>query len=111
MALRPGENYINSPVRLYVNFQTSAGIDTDPATVTLKLRAPCGIETSYVFLTDAALQQTDAGDYTCDVTPDEAGRWFYRWETTGTGTTAVKEGTFTVQNSVFYDTWNTDYAV
>lgn len=112
MAFRPGKHYVNSPIRLTINFQTDEGVDTDPSTVTLKLRSPCGIETSYVYLTDDEVQQTDAGDYTCDVTPDEAGRWQYRWETTGTGTTIAEEGDFLVQYSAFYDTWPTsDYGV
>lgn len=113
MAFRPGKHYVNSPLRLSINFQNDSGVDTDPTTVALDLRAPSGAETSYVYLTDDELQQTDAGDYTCDVTPDEAGRWFYRWRTTGTGTQLREFGDFLVQYSPFDDdnTWSSDYAV
>lgn len=111
MAFRPGKNYVNSPLRLAINLQDSDGNDTDPATVSLRLLSPFGVETIYVYLTDDELQKTDAGDYTCDVTPDQAGRWHYRWETTGTGTEIKEEGDFLVQYSPFYDTWSSDYAL
>lgn len=113
MALSPGKHYINSPLRLSINLQDAEGDDTDPSTIALDLRSPCGVETSYVYLTDSELQQTNAGDYTCDVTPDEAGRWHYRWRTTGTGTTIRKIGNFLVQTSPFDDdsAWSSDYAV
>ena len=113
MALNPGKNYVNSPLRLSINLQNADGDDTDPATVALDLKSPAGIETTYVYLTDSELQKTDAGDYTCDVTPDEAGRWVYRWRTTGTGTTLREFGDFLVQYSPFDDddAWLMDYAV
>ena len=111
MAMTPGKNYVNSPLRLTINLQNASGVDTDPDTLTLKLRAPSGVETSYAYLADDEIQKTDAGDYTADITPDEAGRWLYRWETTGTATTIADEGDFLVQYSAFYDTWLTDYAV
>lgn len=111
MAMTPGKNYVNSPLRLTINLQNAEGTDTDPTTLTLKLRSPTNVESSYVYLTDDEIQRTDAGDYTADITPDEAGRWHYRWETTGTGTTIADEGDFLVQYSRFYDDWDTDYAL
>jgi len=109
MAFKPGRYYVNSPLRLTINFQDDSGDDTDPSTITLRLISPAGVETSYVYLTDDEVQQTDAGDYTCDVTPDEPGRWRFRWETTGDGTTVASEGDFLVQDSAFYDTSYVDY--
>lgn len=111
MAFRPGKHYVNSPVRLTINFQDDSGDDTDPSTVALTLMSPCGVQTTYVYLTDSELQQADAGDYMCDVIPDEPGRWQYRWYTTGTSTQIAEEGDFLVQYSAFYDTWPMDYAI
>lgn len=111
MAMRPGKYYVNSPLRLTVNFQDDDGDDTDPTTVLIKVMSPSGVETSYTYLTDDEVQQVDAGDYTADITPDEAGRWRYRWETTGSGTTLAEEGDFLVQYSAFYDSPFSDYSL
>lgn len=113
MALRPGLNYVNSPLQLKINLQTAEGVDVDPTTVSLDLRSPSGIETSYVYLTDDEIQKDTTGDYICDVTPDEPGRWVYRWRTTGTGTALREFGDFLVQYSPFDDDniWSSDYAV
>lgn len=108
MAIRPGKLYVNSPLRLTINLQNESGEDTDPAALTLTTLSPCGVETTYTYLTDAEIQNTDAGDFTADITPDEAGRWFYKWESDGE---FVKEGDFLVQYSRFNDTWLTDYGV
>lgn len=101
--LTPGDNYVNSPVTIAANFQTRDGDDVDPDTVTLKLFSPSQTETSYVYQTDDELVRVDTGDYYIDVTPDESGRWFYRWETTGANKTIGLEGSFVVKASVFYD--------
>lgn len=112
MAFKPGRYYVNSPLRLTVNFQDDSGNDTDPSTIQIRVMAPSGVETTYVYLTDDEVQQTDSGDYTADITPDEPGRWLFRWETTGSGTTVATEGDFLVQYSRFEDTWpNSDYGV
>jgi hypothetical protein len=97
--LAPGKTYIGRPVRIPVNFQVD-DVDVDPDEVTLKTRSPCGTETSYVY-SDAEVTRSSAGDYYVDVTPNEAGRWWYRWESTGTGTTDAFEGDFIVQASPF----------
>lgn len=101
--LAPGKHYVNSPIYIPVNFKDSSGNDVDPDTVTLRVLDPCGAETSYVYGTDSEITRDDAGDYTASITPDSEGRWNYRWQTTGTGTTSAFEGNFLVQVSAFYD--------
>lgn len=101
--LTPGRNYVNTTVRLAVNFQDDDATDVDPTTVTLKVYSPSGDITTYVYATDAALIRLNTGDYYCDFVPSESGRWHYRWSSTGTGTAIALEGTFVVQASVFYD--------
>lgn len=110
MAMRPGLHYVDSPLRLTINLQNSSGDDTDPATVAIDVRSPSGIETTYTYLTDDEVQKESAGDYTADITPDEPGRWTYRWKTTGTGTTLREIGTFLVQYSAFDDDSWTAYS-
>jgi hypothetical protein len=111
MAFRPGKYYVNSPLRLTVNFQDDDGDDTDPTGVLIKVMSPSGVSTTYTLGRDSEVQYVNAGDYTADITPDEAGRWRFRWETTGTGTTLAVEGDFLVQYSAFYDTYGTDYGI
>ena len=111
MAFTPGKYYVNTVVRLTVNFEEDDGDDVDPTTVTFKTMSPSWVETSYVYGTDDEVQKASVGNYTADVTPDEAGRWRFRWETTGTGTTIAVEGDFLVQYSAFYDDVFSDYAL
>ena len=109
--LTPGRNYVSSPIQISINLQTSNGVDVDPTTVSLITRAPCGTETTYVYGTDSEITKSSVGDYDAIFTPDEAGRWFYRWEATGTGTTIAQEGNFLVQVSAFnaYDDTDVGY--
>ncbi len=109
--LRPGKLYVNTTVRININFQDEDGVDVDPATVTFKTLSPSCVEATYVYLTDTAVGKSSVGDYFADVVPDEAGRWSYRWVTTGTGTATAFEGAFLVQDSAFFRHWPVwDYA-
>lgn len=101
--LTPGKKYVNSPVRIAANFQNEDRTDVDPSTVVLKLMSPNGTTTTYTYGTDAELVKANTGDYYTDYSPDMSGRWWYRWETTGTGTATAVEGSFVVQNSPFYE--------
>jgi hypothetical protein len=101
--LYPGKNYVNSPVRLGFHMEDQALGDVDPVTVKCSVLSPSGTKTTYVYGTDSNVYRLDTGDYTCDVTPDRAGRWHYRWETTGAGRTLALEGNFLVQKSEFFD--------
>lgn len=99
--LAPGRHYVNAPISITANFKDSSGNDLDPTTVTFKTVDPSRLAASYVYGTDDEVVREDAGDYTATVTPDKAGRWFYRWESTG-GVIA-SEGDFLVQLSQFFD--------
>jgi hypothetical protein len=99
--LTPGRNYPGTAIRLAVNFQNNGETDIDPATVTLKVRSPDGGITTFLYGTDAALVRLNTGDYLLDYVPDRAGKWHYRWETTGAGQTIAIEGIFYVQASPF----------
>ncbi len=72
--------------------------DVDPTTVTFKFTDPSGNTTTYIYETDDELVQDSKGHYHANVSIDEAGTWFYRWESTGTGQ-AAEEGHFVVRRS------------
>jgi len=95
--LTPGRVYVNSTVRIAVNFQDDDATDVDPSTVTFKAFSPYGTTITYIYGTDAELVRSDAGDYFVDFVPDQSGRWFYRWISTGSGTAIALEGNFVVQ--------------
>ena len=101
--MRPGTNYVGSVFRLTINLHTSDCTDTDPAGLTLKTHDPYGAEKTYTLGVDADFYRLDEGDYYIDIKPDKSGRWHFRWESTGTGTSLVEEGTFLVQRSAFED--------
>lgn len=110
--LAPGRIYPGSPFRVGAHFEDDTGTDVDPATITFKLRSPCGVETSYVYGTDDEITKSSTGDFYAEVTPDEGGRWQWRWESTGTNKTIAFEGSFLVQHSSFdgyTGSWGTDY--
>lgn len=102
MAAWPGRHYVNDLVRIETNFQNVDGTALDPTTVTLLTMSPSGTETTYTYA-DGEVTRESAGVYYYDLTPDESGRWAWRWQTTGSGTTMAYEGSIVVQYSPFFD--------
>lgn len=107
--LEPGKLYVETEVRLTATFTDSNGNATDPDTVTFLTYSPSGETSTYVYGTDSEVQKASTGNYTADIVPDEAGRWRFRWKTTGTGKVIALEGEFIVQKSAFFDDPVTDY--
>lgn len=102
--LVPGIINQGTTIRIPVTFQNDADEDIDPGTVTFKLYShENGDTTTYVYGTDEELQKTSTGDFHVDVTPAYAGRYTYRWETTGVDQNLATEGTFVVRKSPFFD--------
>jgi hypothetical protein len=99
--LKNGRVAPGTPFRVTCNFEDGEGDDVDPTTVTLKTISPCGTERSYVYGTDSEVQKDSTGNYYGDITPDRAGRWRFRWESTGAFTTTAIEDSFIVQASQF----------
>lgn len=109
--MRPGRNFINAEIRLTANFYDDGGDDTDPTTITCTVLSPTGSAATYTYVTDTNIGRTDAGDYYCDVTPAESGRWRYRWSATGNGTTVASEGNFIVDYSPHFESSEPRYQV
>ena len=87
--------HISQLVRISATF-TVGGAATDPTTVTLRIKDPSGNKTVYTYAL-AEITKDSAGVFHKDITVDEAGCWYYRWEGTGT-VQAVDEDYFYVRS-------------
>jgi hypothetical protein len=63
----------------------SSGAAVDPDTVSLIVTDPDGLETTYVYLTDAEVVKDSTGNYHADISASAPGTWYYRWLSTGNG--------------------------
>lgn len=84
-------------VRIDCDFATTAGTAADPTTVTLMVRDPNGVETTYTYAL-GTVTKDGTGSYYKNVTTNTAGLWYYRWISTGTAQGA-EERAFHVRNS------------
>jgi hypothetical protein len=86
-----------------VDFTDDDGSPVDPATVALTVRKPDG---STQLLTDMIEHVVEeVGHYSAPVVASVAGSWYYRWETTGTGTVGVLEGYFFAEPAMWDPPW------
>ena len=86
-------------VRCTGTFTDIAGAVTDPTAVYFQVTNPAGTKVSYVYGTDAALVKSSSGIYYVDVDAASAGRWYYRFYSTGTGQ-AADEQLFDVDETI-----------
>ena len=91
---------IGDSIRCTITFATTAGVPTDPTTVTFKYRDPSGNEVTWVFGVDPEVIKDDTGDYHADVTLDEDGLWYYRWEGTGALIGAAEHGWYARRSEI-----------
>lgn len=86
-------------VELPITFTvTATGALADPATITLKLRAPDGTIATYTY-PSAEIVRDSVGTYRGIVVPNDDGEWLYEWVSTGAGA-GVANGSFTVTPSI-----------
>lgn len=86
-------------VRLTATFTDTAGVATDPTTVTCRVRSPAGTTTVDTY-SPGSITKDSTGVYHLDVNASESGQWWYRWEGTG-AVQQADEGTFSVEASAF----------
>lgn len=97
----PTPSYDQGDVRrLKATFTDSAGAPADPDGVQFTLRTPGGVQTSYVYLTDAQLVKDSTGVYHVDWTVNDTGRHHYRFAGTG-ASGQVTVGEFWARSGVF----------
>lgn len=101
--MTPGKIWPGSQVDITVTFTDGDGVPVDPDTVTFKTMSPEWSESSYAYGTDSEVSKQSTGYYVARITPDKAGRWHFRWLSTGDGTTIASEGDFLVMRSPFVD--------
>jgi len=89
---------INDKVKLEITF-TQNSVAADPTAVTLKVQDPSGNETSYTYAL-GQITKAATGNYYKEISVDEAGEWYYRFEGTG-GVVAAGENMFYVRQSQF----------
>jgi hypothetical protein len=73
-------------------------IAVDPTTVSVVLRRPDGIKRTYVYGTDAEVIRQATGIYYLEYPTVLAGQHWYRWSSTGNGTSAGEKA-FVVEPS------------
>ena len=83
-------------VRVTGTFTNSAGTAIDPSAVYFAYTNPAGSTTTLTYGTDAAVIKSATGIYYVDVNAATAGRWYWRWYSTGTGQ-AADQGEFVVE--------------
>lgn len=100
MSTTANEYPFGSEVKCSVIFKNSAGVETDPTTVTFMVRDPEGTPTAYIYGTDVEVVRTAAGRFYVLVDGNMTRTWVYRFEGTG-AVKAADEKTFLIAESVF----------
>lgn len=75
------------------------GVGQDPTTVSVKVKDPAGVVTTYNYPADPEVVKQVAGSYYILIDADRDRRWWVRWESTGTGQ-AASEIPFYVKSEV-----------
>lgn len=88
---------IGTKVRLYGTFKDLDNVLTNPTAVTAKHKDPSGNITT---VSGGSVTNVSPGVYYIDLTVDESGTWWYRFEGTG-AVVAANEQAFVVEDSRF----------
>lgn len=91
---------IGEGFRLQAVFEVS-DINTDPTTVTFKIKNPSNVITTYVYGVALEVIKDAVGIYHMDITVSAEGNWWYRVEGTG-ACIAAYENPFVGIASQFY---------
>ena len=76
------DNYlIGETARISVSISDVVNVAADPGALRLKVKAPSGTVTTYIYGTSGELVQDSVGHYHADILLDAAGNWAWRWET------------------------------
>jgi hypothetical protein len=90
------ESFYNpsTTIRLAASFKAS-GVLTDPATVSLTVKDPASVSTTYTWA-GAQVIKDATGRFHYDLTPVLPGRWYFKWVGTG-AVAATTEESFRVR--------------
>lgn len=81
---------IGDEVRMTATFTDLDGNNADPTTVTCTVEDPDGTTST------PTVQNPNVGVYYADISPDQAGKWWFRFDGTG-ALVAAEEGSFAVR--------------
>lgn len=79
------EYWKGQAVKVSASFTDEDGEAVDPDVVKLSYTNPSGDTVTLEYGEDEELFTTAAGHYEVIIDADEAGRWYYRWWSTGDG--------------------------
>jgi hypothetical protein len=105
--LKNGRLYPGNTMQVSVTLVDDSGNAIDPDTIVFKTYDPCGRTQTYTYGPDPEVTRSSAGIYVAEITPDKAGRWNCRWETTEPVFTT--EDSFIVLTSPFSSDCYRDY--
>ena len=88
---------VGARIKLQASF-TVAGVLTDPTAITLKVKTPSNVITTYTYAAGQIIKSA-TGIYYKEIDVVEDGAWHYRWESTGV--IAVGEAYLEVNPSEF----------
>lgn len=88
---------VGDEVVFYADFTNAADVATNPATLTLAVQDPAGIETSYG---NAQLTNPSTGRWEKTLEMTKSGRYHYKWTATS-GLKVAKTGTVLVAEDEF----------
>ena len=89
--------YGSSPT-LTATITNASGVNTDPATLTFKVKNPAGDVTTYVYGTDVELVKSATGVYYVELYCTSGGIWC--WQFAATNPACRLEGRFNIKMSV-----------
>lgn len=81
----------NDVTKLTCKFRDTDDALVDPTGVRLKIKTPSGSTTTYTYGTDSTPTKASTGIYNANVTLNETGTWYVRFEGTGTNAGAVEK--------------------
>lgn len=83
-------------VRITAAWTDADGDPADPTAVFAAYSDPSGNVTTLEYNVDVELVRDSAGNYHVDIDADEAGKWRYRFYSTGTGQASSNTGQFLI---------------
>ena len=93
MANKPNNYDLGDKVKVSATFTDPDDSEAayDPSVVKVSHKDPSGNVTTWTYGTDSEVVKDSTGNYHALIDADEAGTWYYRWFSTGTGQAAEEQ--------------------
>lgn len=90
---------IGGAVKISLAVLNDSGLPADPPTLRLRVKAPDGQVSVYVFGVGAVISKASVGNYAASIIMTQSGNWAYRWESDAPNAGA-EEGRIVVKKSI-----------